>query len=77
MRQLEDLFGRVANPSDPNTALTPGVVYVSYNGDDLARRYEFNWFLRLSKKQIQESDIVWSRLAHSSIVASRNGSFTM
>lgn len=77
LRQLEDLFGRVATPSDPNMSIMPGTVYVSYNGDDLARRYEFNWFLRLSKKQIQESDFVWSRLANSSMVDSRMGSFTM
>lgn len=63
MRQLEDLFGRVTDPSDPKTALTPGTVYVSYDGDDLSRRYEFNWFLRLSEEQIQDSHLVWARLA--------------
>jgi hypothetical protein len=62
-RALEDLFGRVSEPADPKTALTPGAVYVPYDGDDLARRYEFNWFLRLSPQQIKESDIVWARLA--------------
>lgn len=63
LRQLEDLFGRVAEPADPNTALLPGTAYVSYNGDDLARRHEFNWFLRLSLRQIKESDLVWTKLA--------------
>ncbi len=63
LRALEDTFGRVADPSDPKTALTPGAVYVSYDGDDLARRYEFNWFLRMSPQQIKESDLVWARLA--------------
>lgn len=62
-RALEDLFGRVSEPADPKSALTPGAVYVSYDGDDLARRYEFNWFLRMSPQQIKESDIVWARLA--------------
>jgi hypothetical protein len=62
-RALEDLFGRVAEPADPKTVLTPGAAYVSYDGDDLARRYEFNWFLRLSANQIASSDFVWARLA--------------
>lgn len=62
-RQLEDLFGRVSEPADPKTALTPGAAYVSYDGDDLARRYEFNWFLRMSADQIKSSDLVWARLA--------------
>jgi hypothetical protein len=63
LRHLEDLFGRVADPSDPKTALTPGAVYVPYDGDDLARRFEFNWFLRMSPEQIKSSDLVWARLA--------------
>jgi len=62
-RALEDLFGRVSHPADPKTALTPGAVYVPYDGDDLARRFEFNWFLRMSPAQIKESDLVWARLA--------------
>jgi hypothetical protein len=63
MRSLEDLFGRVNEPSDPKTALLPGTIYVSYDGDMLARRYEFNWFLKLSPEQIKESDFVWAKLA--------------
>lgn len=63
VRQLEDLFGRVSEPADPKTALIPGTVYVPYDGDDLSRRYEFAWFLRLSPQQIKESDLVWARLA--------------
>lgn len=59
-RDLEDLFGR---SSDGKVSFLPGAVYVSYDGDALSRRYEFNWFLRLSKAQIQESDIVWTKLA--------------
>lgn len=62
-RALEDLFGRTTSPSDPKTALTPGAVYVPYDGDDLARRFEFNWFLRMSPQQIKDSDLVWARLA--------------
>ena len=62
-RALEDLFGRVSIPADPKTALTPGAVYVPYDGDDLARRFEFNWFLRMSPQQIKESDLVWARYA--------------
>ncbi len=62
-RSLEDLFGRVSSPADPKTALTPGAVYVAYDGDDLLRRYEFNWFLRMSPQQIKDSDLVWARLA--------------
>jgi hypothetical protein len=63
VRQLEDLFGRVAEPADPKSALVQGNAFVSYNGDDLARRHEYNWFLRLSVKQIKESDLVWAKLA--------------
>lgn len=63
LRTLEDLFGRVGSPADPATALLPGTVYVPYDGDDLERRYEFNWFLRMSPQQIAESDLVWARLA--------------
>lgn len=62
-RALEDLFGRVSSPSDPKTTLTAGAVYVPYDGDDLARRFEFNWFLRMSPQQIKDSDLVWARLA--------------
>jgi hypothetical protein len=62
-RALEDLFGRVSSPADPKTTLTPGAVYVPYDGDDLARRFEFNWFLRMSPQQIKDSDLVWARLA--------------
>jgi hypothetical protein len=62
-RQLEDLFGRVSTPPDPNTALLPGTVYVPYDGDALIRRYEFAWFPRLSKQQIAESDLVWASYA--------------
>ena len=63
VRTLEDYFGRVSAPADPKSALLPGTVYVSYDGDDLSRRYEYNWFLKLSPDQIKESDLVWAQLA--------------
>jgi hypothetical protein len=62
-RQLEDLLGRVGTPPDPNTALTPGTVYVPFDGDALIRRFEFAWFPRMSAEQIKESDLVWASYA--------------
>jgi hypothetical protein len=63
LRTLDDLFERIAEPADPKQALLPGVVYVPYDSDALSRRFELNWFLRLSPEQIKSSDIVWARLA--------------
>lgn len=63
MRQLEDIFGRVTEPENVNTLLHPDTVFISYDGEDLQRRYEFNWFLRLSQQQIKESEFVWAKLA--------------
>ena len=62
-RQLEDIFGRVVEPADPNTALLPGTVYVPFDGDELIRRYEFAWFVRMSPQQIRDSDLVWAAYA--------------
>lgn len=62
-RQLEDIFGRVSSPPDPNTALTAGTVYVPWDGDALVRRYEFAWFVKLSPRQIKESNLVWASYA--------------
>ena len=62
-RQLEDLLGRISTPPDPNTALTPGTVYVPFDGDALVRRYEFAWFPRLSSQQIKDSNLVWAAYA--------------
>ena len=62
-RQLEDIFGRLAEPMDPHNILPAGTVYISYDGEDLQKRYEFNWFLRLSPKQLKQSDFVWAKLA--------------
>ena len=55
--QLDDVFGKT--PLD----LPKETVYVTYDGDDLARRHEFNWFLRMSPKQILESACAWCLLA--------------
>jgi len=62
-RTLDDLFGRSADTNDPQLALIPNTVYVSYDGDQLARRYEFNWILVLSGKEIKTSNLVWAKLA--------------
>lgn len=62
-RELEDIFGRKADPADPRMDILPNTVYICYDGEDLERRYEFNWFLRLSPKQIQQSNLVWTKLA--------------
>jgi hypothetical protein len=61
-RQLEDIFGR-SSLTDTKTTLPSTAAYVSYDGDDLARRYEFAWFLRLSPEQIAKSEIAWARYA--------------
>lgn len=57
LRQLEDYFGHTVADL-PNDA-----VYVAYDGDALERRYEFNWFLRLSPEEIQTSDLAWTKYA--------------
>ncbi len=62
-RALEDTFGRVGTPADPKTGLAPETVFVTYDGDELARRYEFNWVLRMSSQQIKESDLVFAKWA--------------
>lgn len=63
LRTLDDLFGRTTDAHDPKLALIPNSVYVSYDGDQLARRYEFNWILVLSGKEIKTSNLVWAKLA--------------
>jgi hypothetical protein len=55
--QLDDVFGKT------RLDLPKETVYVTYDGDDLARRHEFNWFLRMSPKQILESACAWCLLA--------------
>lgn len=60
-RPLEDLFARTT----PADTILPDTVFISYDGDDLARQFEFNWFLRMSPQQILDADFVWSQLAQS------------
>lgn len=55
--QLEDIFGKT------RLALPKQTVYITYDGDDLERRHEFNWFMRLSPKQLAESSCAWCLLA--------------
>jgi hypothetical protein len=55
--QLNDVFGKT------RLALPKQTVFLTYDGDDLARRHEFNWFLRLSPAQIAESSCAWCLLA--------------
>lgn len=54
--QLDDIFGKT------RLDLPTETVYVTYDGDDLARRHEFNWFLRMSPTQILESTCAWCLL---------------
>lgn len=63
IRTLEDLLGRSSDTTDPKLSITPGTVYIPYNGDDISRRYEFAWFLRMSVDQIKESNLLWAKLA--------------
>lgn len=51
--QLDDIFGKT------RLELPKETVYITYDGDELARRHEFNWFLRLSSAQISESTCAW------------------
>ncbi len=62
-RTLEDLFGREAQPVDPKTILLPNTIYVPFDGDTLVRTYRYAWFVRMSEKQIEESQFVWAHLA--------------
>jgi len=55
--QLEDVFGKTRLDLSKETA------YITYDGSDLERRHEFNWFLRMSPAQILESSCAWCVLA--------------
>ena len=55
--QLDDVFGKTP------LELPKGTAFVTYDGSDLERRHEFNWFLRMSPKQILESACAWCLLA--------------
>jgi len=63
LRVLEDLFGRSSDTKDPRLALLPNTVFISFDGDQLERRYEFNWILVLSGKEIKASNLLWAKLA--------------
>lgn len=63
LRQLEDYFGRKHDVDDPKQAVSDNALYVVYDGDALERRFEFNWFLRLSKEQLKGTDLMWSHMA--------------
>lgn len=55
--QLDDVFGKTP------LQLPKQTVFITYDGDELARRFEYNWFLRLSADQIRESTCAWCLLA--------------
>jgi hypothetical protein len=55
--QLEDVFGKTLLDLPKET------VYITYDGSDLERRHEYNWFLRMSPKQILESSCAWCIIA--------------
>ena len=63
LRTLDDYFGRVSIPADPNQELLPDTVYISYNGDELERSAQYSWFMRMSPEQIKESSILWAKYA--------------
>lgn len=63
LRTIDDLFGRSSDTNSPHLALLPNNVYVSFDGDQLERRYEFNWILVLSGKEIKASNLLWAKLA--------------
>jgi len=63
LRTLDDLFGRASDTKDPRLALLPNNVFVSFDGDQLERRYEFNWILGLTGDQIRASNILWAKYA--------------
>ena len=59
----EDLLMKKAEPVDPKTILSPGVIFVSMDGDALIRDYRYGWFARMSRDQIMDSHFVWAALA--------------
>lgn len=63
LRQLEDYFGRLDDATDPKLILSPDTAYITYNGDDLSRKFEWNWVLRLSVDQLKSSNLLWMHYA--------------
>jgi len=63
-RDLEDLFGRLSDDdNNPKSAILPEAVYMSWDGDQLVRRFEFNWFCALSANDVRNTDTLWTKLA--------------
>jgi hypothetical protein len=66
IRSLEDLFGRLADDyTDDEIAILPEAVFMSWDGDELVRRYEFNWFCALSANDARNTNTIWTKLATS------------
>jgi hypothetical protein len=59
---LEDLLMK-QTPIDPKIILDANTIYVVMDGDALIRDYRYGWFVRMSKKQILESEFTWAVLA--------------
>jgi hypothetical protein len=63
-RDLEDLFGRLNDDkNNPKSAVLPEAMFVSWDGDQLVRRFEFNWFCALSANDVKNTDTLWTKLA--------------
>jgi len=63
-RELEDLFGRLSDDeNDPKSAVIPNTVFMSWDGDQLVRRFEFNWFCALTAEDVKNTDTLWTKLA--------------
>jgi hypothetical protein len=57
LRTIEDLFGRTDSIDTRNAA------YISYDGDDLTRRFTYNWIQRLSDADLRDAEFTWAKLA--------------
>lgn len=63
-RELEDLFGRLRDDeNDPKSAVLPNAIFMSWDGDQLVRRFEFNWFCALTANDVKNTDTLWTKLA--------------
>ena len=63
-RELEDLFGRLSDDdNNPKSAVLPEAIFVSWDGDQLVRRFEFNWFCALSANDVRNTDTLWTKMA--------------
>ena len=63
-RELEDLFGRLSDDeNDPKSAVLPNAIFMSWDGDQLVRRFEFNWFCALTANDVKNTDTIWTKLA--------------